>query len=126
LKALVLAAAITFGASPITAPVRVVDGDTIKWNGESVRLLGIDTPELSKPKCAKELELAKAAKDAMILLLDPSQHPSLRFVGKRDKYGRKLVHAYSNHKPVAEIMISRGLAVAYFGRGPHKDWCNAR
>jgi endonuclease YncB( thermonuclease family) len=122
-KVLAVAFALVFGAVPIATPIRVVDGDTVKWRGESVRLLGIDAPELSKPKCLKELGLAKIAKDELTKLLDPANNSSLRFTKKRDKWGRKLVYAYSNHEPVAEIMIARGLAVAYFGRGPRKDWC---
>jgi endonuclease YncB( thermonuclease family) len=40
----------------------VVDGDTIRIAGVSIRLTDYDAPELFSPRCPKELELALTAK----------------------------------------------------------------
>jgi hypothetical protein len=40
----------------------VIDGDTIRYKGEKIRLAGIDTPEIFSPKCSHELELGRRAK----------------------------------------------------------------
>ena len=40
----------------------VIDGDTIRWNGEKVRLVGFNTPEISEPQCAAEATKGKQAK----------------------------------------------------------------
>ncbi|MDO5759376.1 MAG: hypothetical protein Q4P24_18470 [Rhodobacterales bacterium] len=41
--------------------IYVVDGDTIKIGGESVRLVGFDTPETYRAKCEYELQLGNMA-----------------------------------------------------------------
>lgn len=52
----------------VCALLYVVDGDTVKCDGQNMRLLGegivgvrgVDTPELRAWKCEKERKLAKA------------------------------------------------------------------
>lgn len=85
-----------------------------------VRLSGIDTPE-KVGKCAKEKQLALAARDflrskmdgATIVLKDVS----------RDKYFRLEATVLANGVNVNQLMISKGYAVPYHGTGPRKDWC---
>lgn len=67
---------------------RVVDGDTITLRGgESVRLLGIDTPEIGEPY----------ARDAKLFTLQLVAHEDLRLEFDeqlRDSYGRLLAYVY--------------------------------
>ena len=86
---------------------RVVDGDTLKLsNGESVRLIGIDTPELhysdkllrDAHKSNKDLKaiqaLGKKAADFTKKLCRDKKVRLVFDVQKRDKYGRLLAYVY--------------------------------
>lgn len=105
---------------------KVVDGDTIKVdiNGtvESVRLIGIDTPETVDPRKAVECfgkEASDYAKNLMTgervrLESDPSQ-------GDRDKYSRLLRYVYlENGTLVNQLMITQGFAYEYTYDKPYK------
>ena len=48
--------------------LRVVDGDTIVFNGEKIRFSGIDTPEL-KQTCINSDEMVFCGKFAKMLLV---------------------------------------------------------
>ncbi len=85
-------------AAPARTVVRVVDGDTIvvdhDGQEETVRLLGIDTPETQDPR--KQVEFfAREASDFLTNLLNVEQ---VYFVqeqpGAKDKYGLTLAHVY--------------------------------
>ena len=54
-----------------TGEIQVVDGDTIKMDGVSYRLMGFDTPETFYAKCASERELGNKATARLIELLAP-------------------------------------------------------
>jgi len=72
---------------------RVIDGDTIKVGTETVRLIGIDTPESVKPgtpvecgaKQASAFVKALATGRHVRLITDPTQDT-------RDRYGRLLAY----------------------------------
>jgi len=73
---------------------RVIDGDTIiLWNGERVRYIGINTPELHHPKKPVEY-LAKEANQFNERLVG-GKKVRLEFdVERRDRYGRLLAYIY--------------------------------
>ena len=73
---------------------RVIDGDTVLlWNGERVRYIGIDTPELHHRSKPVEY-LAKEAKEFNQKLVG-AKTVRLEFdVERRDKYGRLLAYIY--------------------------------
>ncbi len=70
---------------------RVIDGDILKLtNGETVRLIGIDCPEIDTEEGKKATELVKR-----ILTLYKDWNIVLEFdVEKRDKYGRQLAYVF--------------------------------
>lgn len=76
---------------------RVVDGDTLRLSdGRSVRMIGLNTPELGKQGRSDE-PFAVAARKRLQALVDASGgHVGLR-PGKqaKDHYGRTLAHIYS-------------------------------
>lgn len=87
---------------------RVIDGDTIKLtNGESVRLIGIDTPESrvnaktkrDSERTGQDIEtITKMGKEATEFMRESFGHTKLRLeydVQKKDKYGRTLGYLYS-------------------------------
>jgi micrococcal nuclease len=89
---------------------RVVDGDTIKLtNGEYVRYIGINTPELHHPKKPVEY-LAKEAKEFNEQLVS-SKTVRLEFdVQQRDKFGRLLAYVYVDEIFVNAKLIEEGYA----------------
>lgn len=89
----------------------VVDGDTFWTDGEKVRLAGIDTPELSPPRCAEEGRRGRAAKRRLYELLN-SGTVELHVSGTRDRdrYGRLLRTATVDGRSVGRTMIAEGLA----------------
>lgn len=112
---------------------RVIDGDTVVISipelpevfGKkiSVRLAGIDTPEL-RGKCPYERGLANRAKDRVEGIIMKGKAISLGDV-QRDKYFRLLANVLVDGENVAATLIEEGLAVTYSG-GTKRDWCNYR
>jgi len=93
--------------------LRVIDGDTVEvtWSGgtESVRMIGIDTPETVHP--TKEVQVyGKEASDFTKSHLT-GKNVSLEFdVEKRDKYGRLLAYVWLDGIMFNETLVSQGYA----------------
>ncbi len=124
-RAILAAAAIgalLAAAPPATsqAPVRVIDGDTIAVRGVTIRIMGLDAPELHGA-CPAEVLLAQRARARLQALLAGPY--SIERHG-RDRYGRALARVRdAQGRDVAAVMVSEGLAHAYSGRGPRGGWC---
>ncbi|MGQ9622579.1 MAG: thermonuclease family protein [Candidatus Caldatribacteriaceae bacterium] len=90
--------------------VRVIDGDTIELsNGEKVRYIGINTPELHHPQKGVEY-FAKEAYDANRRMVE-GKKVRLEFdVEKRDRYGRLLAYVYVDGIMVNEWLVANGYA----------------
>lgn len=101
--------------------VEVIDGDTIDLaNGERVRLVGIDTPEVGE--CG--YEAAKQRLERLAL----GQRVTLRESDEdRDRYGRLLRYVDRGRRDLGLDLIQQGLAVARYdsrdgyGRHPRED-----
>jgi endonuclease YncB( thermonuclease family) len=101
-------------------PVRVIDGDTIAAQGVTIRVIGLDAPEM-RGQCPAEMRLARIAKARMQQLLAGGARIERR---GRDRYGRALaVVRDSRGRDVAQVMIGEGLARPYHGRGRRAGWC---
>lgn len=97
----------------------VVDGDTIRVRGERVRIMGLDAPEMHA-RCPAEAEGARRATERMRELI--AAGVALEPHG-RDRYGRVLaVVTDAEGRDVARVMVSEGLARAYWG-GRREGWC---
>ena len=110
----------------VAAFVTVIDGDTLNFDGERVRLLDIDTPEISDPRCEKELLLGLEAKQHLQELLAYGEATIERH--GQDRYGRTLAHVYVNGSDVGQQMLDQGYAIrwrpgrqAWAQRAEH--WC---
>jgi endonuclease YncB( thermonuclease family) len=99
----------------------VVDGDTVDLgNGETVRLVGIDTPEIGE--CGYERATAKLTElvGGQLVTLGESDED-------RDKYGRLLRYVDRGQVDAGLEMIRSGLAIARYdsrdgyGRHPRED-----
>lgn len=94
--------------------VRVVDGDTIKvdFNGkeESLRLIGIDTPESVNPDGSKNTEAGKIASDYTKSMLE-NKEVILEFdVQERDMYGRLLAYVWLGNTMFNKTLLQEGYA----------------
>jgi endonuclease YncB( thermonuclease family) len=88
---------------------RVLDGDTvILEGGETVRVIGIDTPETHHPDLGEQPFGAEAAERTTQLVLGRSVglEADLEAV---DQYGRRLAHVWVGDTLLAEILAEEGL-----------------
>lgn len=93
---------------------RVVDGDTIVVNfdgkEETVRLIGVDTPESVHPIANKNTEAGFAASEFTTVYLS-GKKVNLEFdVQERDQYGRLLAYVYVDGKMFNEKLLQTGYA----------------
>ena len=107
---------------------RVVDGDTFDVVVEvsktvsvkyRVRLLGVDTPEISRPDCSQERVKGEIAKTRVTGLL---QEPfTIVTDGNQDSFGRLLAHVtLVDGQDLGTVLIDEGLAHPYTNR---RSWC---
>ena len=88
----------------------------------SVRVLGIDTPEM-KGKLPCEKEAAKKAQQLIEDLLKNAKVINLQNVG-RDKYFRILADVEVDGKMMKDLLLEANLAYEYHGATKQKiDWC---
>jgi len=93
---------------------KVYDGDTFKTrNGESVRLLNINTPEIQHRDSRAQVGGNKAATALRTLILGKQVRLSFD-KEKKDRYGRTLAHVWmQNGLWVNRYMIEQGYAHVY-------------
>ncbi|MGB0750188.1 MAG: thermonuclease family protein [Magnetospiraceae bacterium] len=109
--------------------MRVYDGDTFTADATpwpkvtirvSVRLRGVDTPEL-RGKCEAEKAKARAARDALKELLQSAPVTITNI--ERGKYaGRVVADVWAGDVNAAEVLIAEGLGRPYDG-GKRVGWC---
>lgn len=102
-------------AEPGTATVRkVVDGDTIELRigdrNETVRLLGIDTPETVHPDEPVECFGPEASARTKELLPRGTTVRIRRDVEARDHFGRLLLYVFIDEQMINELLLREGLA----------------
>lgn len=119
---------------PIKHIVSVYDGDTIKVDFDfagpaifnrnvSIRILGIDTPEI-RGQCEEEKALAQKAKHWLETKLARARTVELHDAG-RDKYFRVLGNLVIDGESVSQQLIAQGLARSYDG-GHKTPWCEIK
>lgn len=121
-------------ADPLPGPVpaeivRVIDGDTLRvraavWINQtievSVRLAGVDTPEIMRPECRAERIMADAAKSTVESLAgDTVQLRNIR----HGKYAGRVVADIetASGEDLGAYLLSAGQAVR---EGDHDPWCD--
>lgn len=100
----------------------VVDGNTIWYRGEKIRIADVNTPEISNAKCASEKSLGEQAKQRLLELLNVGPFQVVRS-GSRDKDrdGRLLRVIERDGQSLGMILVDEGLAHARDGRT--HPWC---
>ena len=117
--AVFIVGALLIGGAPTAYAVsnvsKIYDGDTITMsNGEKVRLLQIDTPELASKEC-----YGHEARIALVKLLNQSGKVSLTTdpkLDKIDRYGRSLRYVFIGNTNLNLKMVEIGAAAPYFYR----------
>ena len=103
------------------------DGDTcyvmIDGNKAKIRLLELDTPEISKPKCEAELELGLEARDYLNNLIANASSVEIKTDYEKDYFGRTLAYLIIDGEDASAKIRSNNLGVIY-ERGNKKDWCS--
>nr|WP_225899643.1 thermonuclease family protein [Croceicoccus gelatinilyticus] len=99
----------------------VVDGDTIWFAGDKIRVLDINTPEISNPQCDRELALGRAATQRMLQLLNDGPFSLEAGPEETDRYGRKLRRITRGGQSLGDILVAEGLAENWQGR--RSGWC---
>lgn len=100
----------------------VVDGDTIWFRGEKIRILNIDAPETHQPKCPSERALGDRATDRLFQLINGKRITLVRDGRDKDRNGRLLRRVEVNGRDVGERLVKEGLARRWEGK--RRPWCN--
>ncbi|MFK5949704.1 MAG: thermonuclease family protein [Methylococcales bacterium] len=121
----------TYGSVIVAEVTSIYDADTFRVNiqdyppivGEhmSIRVLGIDAPEI-RGKCESEKKRARQAKQFTVQALRSAKIIELRNI-KRGKYFRLLANVYVDGQNLAQQLINAGHARPYDG-GKRAGWCN--
>ena len=150
MKNIALALLLVLLSTPVSAymllPIdEVYDGDTIKThvserklpaplNRLSIRIKGIDTPELpaksyfttgklGRAACIKEAELALAARDFVKMMAVGFSKMKVDNFRHGKFGGRILADVKIGGVDVASALIAEGLAIPYNGEKKTYDWC---
>ena len=118
LMALLLLAALTLAAtwlarntsSVLAGPAYAIDGDTLAFGPDHVRLLGLDAPELDQTceRGGTSVACGKAAQAGLSAMLTPA----LRCESSgHDVYGRILAHCSTDKGDIGERLVEAGLAL---------------
>lgn len=100
----------------------VIDGDTIRFQGATIRVADINAPEIQGAKCAAERHLGRQATLRLRALLNAGPFQLAPAGGPdTDKYGRKLRLIRRDGRSLGEALVAEGLARPWTGR--RRDWC---
>ena len=96
--------------------LKVVDGDTIKLNGEKIRFSGIDAPESNykgkEQTCLINetvVRCGKLSKEFLIKTIGNNK-VTCEIEKKTDKYKRKLGECFMNKLSLSRILVKNGYA----------------
>jgi endonuclease YncB( thermonuclease family) len=120
----VVSAIVCFSTACAPQQVIVIDGDTIVVQGEKIRLLGINAPEL-KGKCREESIRALRARSRLMKLLEASKIHIER--DGFDRYRRTLASVSVAGTDVGHILMKEGLARKWVQtyNGQQEPWCQS-
>ena len=102
------------------------DGDTcyvtVDGTNTKIRLLELDTPEISKPKCEQELEWGLRARDFINNRIENAQTIEFKSNYKLDWFGRTLSYLIIDGEDISAELVRNNLGVVY-KKGFKVDWC---
>ena len=100
----------------------VIDGDTLRIAGQSIRVADIDTPEVRDYACPEEKALGDRATARMLALVNEGPF-TLAHWDERDEdmYGRKLRVLFRDGQSLGLTLVAEGLARPW--DGARHGWC---
>ena len=102
------------------------DGDTcyvtVDGTNTKIRLLELDTPEISKPKCEQELEWGLRARDFINNRIENAQTIEFKTNYELDWFGRTLSYLIIDGEDISAELVRNNLGVVY-KKGFKMDWC---
>lgn len=108
----------------LCASLTVSDGDTLRCNNQTLRLLGsgigIDAPDLRTPKCEKERDLARLARERLNQLIDGENVRIIAEGYDRDRH--LLINLYVNGREIGRQLLDEGFAKERRS-GETVEWC---
>lgn len=99
----------------------VIDGDTFRLDGQSIRVADIDTPETRDYGCSAEKALGDQATARMRQLLNAGPFELQPYERDEDQYGRKLRIVTRDGQSLGQILVAEGLARTW--DGARRPWC---
>lgn len=119
MKAVLIAALVMVGGSP--APW-VIDGDTIVFGSEHVRVSNLDAPDIgAHAKCEAERIRGQAAKAYAIQLVRSAQAVTITRRQGFDKYGRTRARVLIDGVDFGRLMVEADHGRPWRGRS--SNWC---
>jgi micrococcal nuclease len=117
--------------------IHVIDGDTVRLDGQTIRLVGFNAPETVRPECDRERELGDRATQRVRQLvangrleLDflPCSCPPGTQGTPSCNYGRRCASLRAHGRDVGAVLIAEGLAVPFHCGGTRcpptpRSWC---
>src|SRR5690606_25759327 len=100
----------------------VIDGDTIRISGQSIRIADIDTPEVRDYACPAEKALGDRATLRMLELVNAGPFTLSHWDHRdADQYGRKLRVLSRDGRSLGMTLVAEGLARPW--DGARRSWC---
>lgn len=96
----------------------VVDVDTFWQDRVKYRIADIDAPEVSRPQCKAESNLARRSTLRLASLLNAGPY-RIEAAGL-DRYGRTLATVWRGRRSIGSQLVSEGLAREW---GDRRGWC---
>ena len=84
----------------------VVDGDTVRYQGETYRLQGLNTPETHGAQCESERQVGDEAKDVLVRLVREAKVVEIRTEHLKDRYQRSLGRLYIDGRSWADMAVT--------------------
>lgn len=110
-------AALLSAATPASADnsgrAFVIDGDSLRINGQMIRLYGIDAPE-GKQSCLRDNTPYACGEEAAALLRKLTARKTVRCAEKdRDVHGRSVAECFVGDRSLNAELVKHGWALAY-------------
>jgi endonuclease YncB( thermonuclease family) len=103
------------------SPACVADGETFRLGTRTIRITGIDAPELAGA-CTAEAVLARKSRDRLIELLNQGEFRMIAHrLQRKDGFGRELMVVEHDGQSIGDQLRSENLARRYIG--PKGSWC---
>jgi micrococcal nuclease len=100
----------------------VIEGDMVQLGDRTIRIVGIDAPELGQPRCPKEAALARRSADRLVVLLNQGPFDMVaHHLQRMDSRGRDWLVLERAGASIGGQLIEEGLAKRSFG--VKRSWC---